>query len=312
MVRGTAIPNHSNASRSISMNTYRQIYEQYHGSIPTDQTGQTYDIHHIDGNHSNNDITNLNAVSLQEHFDIHYSQQDWLACQLISLRLGLSPEERFELSSKAQQKRVTNGEHHFSDSKWQSDNQLNRVAKGTHPFVGGEIQRETNRRLVAEGKHIFQGEAGVSCRRVREGTHHFLGERNPMHAKVADGTHPWLGGEQQKRIAQRRVADGTHHFLGSEINRKRIEDGSLPETSRRTAQRRVADGTHHFLNPTERTCPHCGFVGKGGIMIKWHFDNCKVIKDRIPQIKITCPHCNKTGGQTNMKRYHFDNCKSKL
>ncbi len=25
----------------------------------------------------------------------------------------------------------------------------------------------------------------------------------------------------------------------------------------------------------ERTCPHCGLVGKGGAMTRWHFDNCK-------------------------------------
>ena len=25
----------------------------------------------------------------------------------------------------------------------------------------------------------------------------------------------------------------------------------------------------------EKTCPHCGFVGRGGIMLRWHFDNCK-------------------------------------
>jgi len=258
------------------MNTYRQIYEQYHGSIPKDEAGRTYDIHHIDGNHSNNDITNLKAVSLQEHFDIHYAQQDWLACQLISLRLGLSPEERYELSRKAQQKRVANGDHHFTSSKWQSDNQLNRVANGTHPFVGGEIQRETNRQLVAEGKHAFQGEDGVSCRRVREGTHHFLGERNPMHAKVADGSHPWLGNGEVVRARQKqRVADGTHHFLGGEI-----------------------------------TCPHCNKSGGSTNMKRYHFDNCKTISQKTnKQPIITCPHCHKQGGSGVMKRWHFDNCK---
>lgn len=25
----------------------------------------------------------------------------------------------------------------------------------------------------------------------------------------------------------------------------------------------------------ESTCPHCGFTGRGGIMKRWHFDNCK-------------------------------------
>ena len=25
----------------------------------------------------------------------------------------------------------------------------------------------------------------------------------------------------------------------------------------------------------EKVCPHCGHVGRGGIMLRWHFDNCK-------------------------------------
>ena len=37
---------------------HRKIYEQYHGiKIPKDM-----EIHHIDGNHSNNDINNLKLV----------------------------------------------------------------------------------------------------------------------------------------------------------------------------------------------------------------------------------------------------------
>ena len=49
--------------------------------------------------------------------------------------------------------------------------------------------------------------------------------------RVVDGTHPFLGGE----INRKRVTDGTHHFLGGELQR-------------RTNQKRVADGTHHFLD----------------------------------------------------------------
>jgi len=79
IVRGTVIPNYSNATKgNISMtiyNTtnYRKIYEQYYGPIPRDEQGRSYEIHHIDGNHSNNDPTNLKCVSIQEHYDIHYS-----------------------------------------------------------------------------------------------------------------------------------------------------------------------------------------------------------------------------------------------
>ena len=64
--------------------SYRKIYKQYYGEIPVDADGRSFEIHHIDGDHSNNNPLNLKAVSIQEHYDIHYSQGDWYACLLIS------------------------------------------------------------------------------------------------------------------------------------------------------------------------------------------------------------------------------------
>ena len=53
-------------------------------------------------------------------------------------------------------------------------------------------------------------------------------------------------------INQKRVADGTHPFLGGEINQKRVADGTHPflggELQRHTNQKRLENGTHHFLN----------------------------------------------------------------
>jgi N-acetylglutamate synthase/N-acetylornithine aminotransferase len=59
---------------------YRKIYENHHGPILKDEEGRTYEIHHIDGDHSNNDPVNLTALTLQEHYNIHYSQGDYYAC----------------------------------------------------------------------------------------------------------------------------------------------------------------------------------------------------------------------------------------
>ena len=59
---------------------YRKIYETHYGPIPIDEEGRTFDIHHIDGNHSNNSPQNLKAVTIKEHYDIHYLQEDWSAC----------------------------------------------------------------------------------------------------------------------------------------------------------------------------------------------------------------------------------------
>jgi hypothetical protein len=55
---------------------YRRIYEQVYGPIPVDADGRSFEIHHIDGNRSNNDISNLVALSIQEHYDVHWQQGD--------------------------------------------------------------------------------------------------------------------------------------------------------------------------------------------------------------------------------------------
>ena len=75
---------------------HRKIFVKNYGPIP-----EGYDIHHIDGNHDNNDPVNLKAVSLQEHFDIHYSQGDYAAANRIAQRMGMSKEERSKICSLA-------------------------------------------------------------------------------------------------------------------------------------------------------------------------------------------------------------------
>jgi len=68
---------------SISMIIYRKVYETFYGPIPKDQDGRSYDIHHIDGDKTNNSILNLVALSIQDHYDVHYIQGDYGACYKI-------------------------------------------------------------------------------------------------------------------------------------------------------------------------------------------------------------------------------------
>jgi len=89
---------------AISMSIYkkniyhRKIYENHYGPIPRDEYGRSYEIHHIDGNHSNNDIKNLACVSIEEHYRIHKEQGDIKACLIMSKRMKLSPEEKSRLA----------------------------------------------------------------------------------------------------------------------------------------------------------------------------------------------------------------------
>lgn len=88
---------------------HRRIYEDYHNiRLPSN-----IEIHHIDGNHNNNDISNLLAVTWEEHYKIHHEQGDWAACLLISGRHSIPPEERSRLASLAASKANAEGKCGF-------------------------------------------------------------------------------------------------------------------------------------------------------------------------------------------------------
>jgi len=103
----------------------------------------------LDGNRKNNDPNNLIAVSIQDHYDIHYSQGDWGACIRIAQRMSVSPSKISELSSLHNKKRLENGTHLFLDSEFQRSMVRRQIADGKSALVGGKLQRE----LVASGKH---------------------------------------------------------------------------------------------------------------------------------------------------------------
>ena len=145
--------------------SYRKIYEQHYGRIPKDSDGRRYEVHHIDGNHKNDSPENLKAVSIQEHYDIHYTQGDWGACQAIAIRMSKSHKEIGELAVKAAQKRVAAGflppvhkgkDHPFygkagaaTGHKW-TDKQLEKISGENHWSYG--IIHPKSKTVVIEDK----------------------------------------------------------------------------------------------------------------------------------------------------------------
>lgn len=173
---------------------YRKIYKDNYGNIPIDTTGRSFDIHHIDGDHTNNDPTNLQAVSIQDHYDIHYAQGDYGACSRIATRLELTHEQISILSSLQQQELVNNGTHHFLGGRIQSTTGNRLVAEGIHPFLNGKLQSER------------------ALERVKNGTHHFLGgeiQRKNAKIMIDAGTHNFI----RDNPTYRSMKDGTHNFI---------------------------------------------------------------------------------------------------
>lgn len=84
---------------------YRKIWESVYGPIP-----KGYEIHHKDGNRNNNDLSNLQCVSTEEHYKIHYEQGDYMACSIIATRMNLTHQQKMNIHKKAMMKRDQTGE----------------------------------------------------------------------------------------------------------------------------------------------------------------------------------------------------------
>jgi hypothetical protein len=185
---------------------YRKIYEDTFGTIPKDSHGRSYEIHHIDGDPTNNDPKNLIALSIQEHYDIHFQQGEYKACAIIAGKMGYTPEEISKLNSLAAKKRVENGTH-----PWLGENNPSaRACKdGTSHLLDPEWQKERAKKQVENGTHNFLG-GKVQQTRIQNGTHHFIGENNPSVVRSKNGTHPWIGGDHHRALNKRLLDFGNH------------------------------------------------------------------------------------------------------
>jgi len=122
---------------------YIKIYKQHHGEIPRDSQGRSYDIHHIDGDYTNNAISNLVALSIEEHYNLHKTQEDWGAVFALAKRLDVSQEEKSQAATNSNLARARAGTH------W---SQISSKA-GTHMFQNPDIQRKMMDTQLANGTH---------------------------------------------------------------------------------------------------------------------------------------------------------------
>lgn len=196
---------------------YRKIYESHFGTIPVDQLGRSYDIHHIDGNRKNNSPNNLKAVSIQEHFDIHYSQKEYGAALRISARLAMTAEERSNIATEENRRRVKNGTHHFLDREKARERELRKVANGTHSLLGGDITRAANARRIAEGTHNFQDSDAARARVMRQ---------------INAGTHNFVTNNPGPAATKRSIENGTHNSFSKLTCPWCNKTGSLPNMKR--------------------------------------------------------------------------------
>lgn len=166
------------------IHNHRRIYEAHFGKIPKESDGRPYEIHHIDGDHQNNDIVNLKCVTIKEHYDIHFSQGDYYACYKIAGKMKVSQQQLSLLSSLSNKKRIAAGTHNLTGGEAIRKRIVDgtyhlttvtrqRVLNGTHNLLGGDTQRKSHRKRIENGTHHFLGSA-INKTRLDNGTHHCL------------------------------------------------------------------------------------------------------------------------------------------
>lgn len=153
---------------------YKKIYEAHYGSVPKDIHGRSYEIHHINGDHTDNRIENLKAVTIEEHYATHKAQGDYVSAFMIAQRMELSPEELSTIASQSvtlvNKKRIEEGTHHFLDGEYARQRNLKRVKDGTHNLLKRADGTSQASEMVASGRH------------------HFV-KNNPVNKALANGTH---------------------------------------------------------------------------------------------------------------------------
>jgi hypothetical protein len=146
------------------MANYRKIYIDHYGEIPKDELGRSYDIHHIDGNRSNNDINNLKAVSLLEHWEIHIRQKEFDAANLIAERIGIALYSGY---TRPKHSEYMTGENNPMFGKYGTDN----------PNYGKKRPNQSEK-LKGRKRAPFSDEWKANISKGLTGL--LIGDRNPM------------------------------------------------------------------------------------------------------------------------------------
>jgi hypothetical protein len=217
-------------------NNYRKIWEEHNQQkIP-----KGYHIHHIDGNHDNNDPLNLECLSAAEHWQRHYEQGDIVAIH----------GKFIQGASEAGKKGGANGKG--KPKNW-GEGRQSQIMKESYEKRGGSSlkgctltdEHIENITLALQGENnpMFgkkHTEESISLMRINRGS--LEGENNPMFGKT------------QSAEAKQKISDKAK-------GRKSKMKGRINETTRSRKYKWYNDGTTSFFMP-EGTQPENYKLGR--------------------------------------------------
>jgi hypothetical protein len=238
---------------------YRRIWTDAIGIIPTDENGRTYEIHHLNGDHSDNRLENLICVSIQEHYEIHSNQSDFQAMAAIAIRMKIPPDEQRILNVEAGKMAYINnkGIHGLTNEQ-----RLINSTKGGHACAGN-LWYHNNIVETKSSKHPGLGWSEGRLPSVKCG-----------YAKGKLLGSFWNNGCVNVRS---QTSPGIEWQAGRLLNddqRKRRQEIGMNTVHTNESKQKISDALKG--KPKNKvTCPHCGKVGGVGALKRWHFDHRK-------------------------------------
>lgn len=234
---------------------YRQIWISYHGKIPKDSDGRSFDIHHLDSNSDNNSVDNLIAVSAYDHYCIHRDKGEYGAAAMIAKRMKVKPEDLSETVKLQMKELVQSGKHNFSVKGFVSvrdkDGNAIRVRKDDPRYLSGELVGVNAGYVVVKDIHNTVLRVSKSDPRIKTGE---LVGINAGFVTVKDTNGNNI-----------RIKNTDPRFISGEL--KSVVFGTFGNNNGKTWK-------HKNKRPIVR-CPYCAKEGDISPMKQHHFDNCK-------------------------------------
>jgi hypothetical protein len=240
---------------------YRKIWMDHFGEIPIDSDGRTYDIHHIDGNKNNNQIQNLIAVSIKEHFDIHHKQGDFEACKAISLRMQNFNFKGYSQSEKTKRK--------ISEAKKGKPCSEEHKRKLSDAHKGKILSKETKQKMSDFRRGKPSG---------NKGKNHSEEHKRKMSERMKGNQ--YSTGKKHSEEAKQKMSDARKGKIFSKETKQKMSEskkgnqnwiGKKHSEETKQKMREVLKG-----KPLPKIkCPYCNKEGGGSLMKRYHFSNCK-------------------------------------
>lgn len=205
----------------------------------------------------------FNIVKSKEWANLQEEKGDGVSSQFAS-------EENF--------RRLEKGTHPFCDpehnKRTNSKRQETKRKNGTHNFKGGKIQREAYKRRVETGEQQ-KINAKISERVKKEAENGLHPMQRFINVVDINGTVITIPKDDYKK-------DLTLVHINSLEGKRRLGKDKISE-KQRLYREKLKDKEfikNRIKGSNKRvTCPICGIIGGISSMKRWHFENCKYLKE---------------------------------